>query len=98
VTVTAYDSRSVTATVLWVASTSGAQAYAHPIDGYAAAAALVATSTSGTVSIPKNEQMHCLEDRLTNNPAQRRLLGQGRRRAGICPALHLAAHPALRHR
>ncbi|KAH8661846.1 hypothetical protein BX600DRAFT_303378 [Xylariales sp. PMI_506] len=36
VTVTAFDNVNVTATADWVASTSGAQAYGHPIDGFMA--------------------------------------------------------------
>lgn len=33
-TVTGYDTASVTATFTWVASVTNAQVYAHPIDGY----------------------------------------------------------------
>lgn len=32
--VTAYDESTLTATVPWTATTAGAQAYAHVIDGY----------------------------------------------------------------
>jgi hypothetical protein len=44
VTVTAYNSTNVTATAEWIASTTGAQAYAHPIDGFALDAVVTSVS------------------------------------------------------
>ncbi|EHY54128.1 hypothetical protein ABEF92_008281 [Exophiala dermatitidis] len=47
-TVTGYDTASVTATFTWVASVTNAQVYAHPIDGYQE---ILATQTSSSSHI-----------------------------------------------
>ncbi|KAL2436947.1 hypothetical protein ABEF95_015577 [Exophiala dermatitidis] len=50
-TVTGYDTASMTATFTWVASVTNAQVYAHPIDGFQA---ILATQTSSSSQIVTN--------------------------------------------
>ncbi|KAI5860496.1 hypothetical protein GGS23DRAFT_580373 [Durotheca rogersii] len=54
VRVTAYDSASVTATVIWTAAASTDQAYAHPIDGFRIQQS-TSTSSSSPPSSPASQ-------------------------------------------
>ncbi|KAK4995555.1 hypothetical protein LTR66_004649, partial [Elasticomyces elasticus] len=113
-TVTAYNSVSVTATIMWSAYTTGENAYAHVIDGFAADQAVLSTTTTAsntpptTASITPNTTSSGTTAAVSTTSAQGSSMSEGLSRGAIAGIvigaiaaviiLLAASFFALRHR